>query len=346
MPLVKLIDVAKAAGVSRGTASNVFNNPDLVRPQLREKVEAAARALGYLGPDPKARLLRSGKFNAIGVVSPADWGVADSLANPVYGKFLRGVGEACDAAGANLVIVPDKTRSAGIRTSLVDGFIFGRLEHLDQLRMAKMRRLPMVVVDVDPGPEFSSVRVDARAGGYAAARHLLDLGHRRFAVLSFLRHAGPPRLLPAGQPRPPDAAGMPTDQEKLQGYAEALAEAGLSIDDVPMVQAPPDDPSAAAMLFDAAPEATAILSMSVMQAISVLTEARRRNIKVPAQLSVVGYNDITDAKHCSPPLTTIDGLNVEKGRLAAEIVFAKGSPRREVLSPRLIIRASTAPVSR
>ena len=133
----------------------------------------------------------------------------------------------------------------------------------------------MVVVDVDPGPEFSSVRVDARAGGYAAARHLLDLGHRRFAVLSFLRHAGLPRILPAGRGRPPDAAGMPTDQEKLQGYAEALAEAGLSIDDVPMVQAPPEAPGAAAMLLDVAPEATAILSMSVMQAILLLAEARQ-----------------------------------------------------------------------
>ncbi|MFN0194970.1 MAG: LacI family DNA-binding transcriptional regulator, partial [Aestuariivirga sp.] len=68
--VTRLIDVAKAAGVSRGTASNVFNNPGMVRPQLRERVEAAARALGYLGPDPKAQGLRAGKCNAIGVVPP------------------------------------------------------------------------------------------------------------------------------------------------------------------------------------------------------------------------------------------------------------------------------------
>src|SRR5271166_4056397 len=76
--VARLVDVAKAAGVSRGTASNVFNNPELVRPKLRQRVEAAARELGYLGPDPKGRLLRAGKFNSIGVMPPSDWGVVDS----------------------------------------------------------------------------------------------------------------------------------------------------------------------------------------------------------------------------------------------------------------------------
>ena len=71
-PVIRLVDVAEAAGVSRGTASNVFNNPELVRPKLRQKVQAAVRELGYLGPDPKGRLLRAGKFNAIGVMPPSE----------------------------------------------------------------------------------------------------------------------------------------------------------------------------------------------------------------------------------------------------------------------------------
>ncbi|NJM29940.1 MAG: LacI family transcriptional regulator [Rhizobiales bacterium] len=142
MTVVRLIDVANAAGVSRGTASNVFNAPDLVRPQLRKRVEAAARTLGYFGPDPTARVLRSGKFNAIGVVPPAHLGVAESLTNPVYLQFLRGVGEACDAVGANLVLVSDMVDGAGIKTALVDGFIFGRFEHLEFLNLIKLRRLP------------------------------------------------------------------------------------------------------------------------------------------------------------------------------------------------------------
>ena len=82
---------------------------------LRQKVEAAARNLGYLGPDPKGRLLRAGKFNGIGVMPPSDWGVVDSLRNPVFDLFLLGVGEACDEIGANLVIVPGRTGNNGIK---------------------------------------------------------------------------------------------------------------------------------------------------------------------------------------------------------------------------------------
>ena len=339
----RLVDVAKAAGVSRGTASNVFNNPDSVRPKRRQRVEAAARKLGYLGPDPKGRLLRAGKFNAIGVMPPSDWGVVDSLRNPVFDLFLLGVGEACDEIGANLVIVPGRTGDGGIKTALVDGFIFGRVEHLAQIEPARLRRLPFAVVDFDPGPSISSVRVDTRAGCYEAAKHLIEHGHRRFGIISFLRSSGPARVHPPGQHRGPETAGMPTDQEKFHGYADALSEAGLDINDVPMVQAHPWDRDAARMMLDAAPAATAILSMSAMQGIAVINEARRRELSVPRDLSVVGYNDIPDAERSDPPLTTVDGLGVQKGRAAARIVFEGGPPRHEILQPRLIMRASTGP---
>jgi DNA-binding LacI/PurR family transcriptional regulator len=339
--MARLIDVAKSAGVSRSTASYVFNNPDVVRPKLRQRVEDAARAMGYLGPDPKGRLLRAGKFNAIGVLPPSEWGVADSLRNPVFDLFLRGVAEVCDEIGANLVLLGGKSHNGGIKTALVDGFIFGRGEHLAQIEPARLRRLPFAVVDFDPGPNISSVRVDARAGSYAAAKHLIDQGHRRFGIISFLRTAGAARLHPPDRKRSAEAAGMPTDQEKLQGYADALSEAGIDIEAIPMVQADPWDPAAAGMILDAAPDATAILSMSVMQGIAVLNEARRRGLSVPRDLSVIGYNDIADAARSSPPLTTVDGMGEEKGRAAARIVLEGGPPRHQVLTPQLIIRAST-----
>jgi DNA-binding LacI/PurR family transcriptional regulator len=341
--MARLIDVARAAGVSRSTVSNVFNNPELVRPSVRERVEAAARALEYLGPDPKGRLLRAGKFNAIAVLPPSEWGVADSLRNPVFNLFLLGVGEACDEIGADLVIVPDRPGNPGVKSALVDGFIFGRIEHLREIEPARLRRLPFAVVDFDPGAGIGSVRVDARSGCCAAARHLIELGHRRFGILSFLREKGPARLYPAGAPRPLEAAGIPTDQEKYLGYADALAEAGLAIDQCPMVQADPWDPHAAHTLLDAAPDATAILSMSVMQGLAVVDEARRRGLSVPQDLSVIGYNDIPEAAHSVPQLTTVDGMGRQKGRAAARMVFEGGPPRHEILQPRLILRASTGP---
>jgi len=132
--VVRLIDVAKAAGVSRSTASNVFNSPALVRPKVRQRVESAALALGYQGPDPKGRLLRAGKFNAIGIVPPSHLGVFDSLRNPVFNLFLRGVGEVCDDVGANLVLMSDIGRNTqAVKTALVDGFIFGRIDQLAEV---------------------------------------------------------------------------------------------------------------------------------------------------------------------------------------------------------------------
>lgn len=341
--LSRLIDVARAAGVSRSTASNVFNNPEMVRPSLRQRVEEAARALDYLGPDPKGRLLRAGKFNAIAVLPPSEWGVADSLRNPVFELFLRGVSEACDEVGANLVIVPDRQDRGGIRTALADGFIFNRIEHLNQVEPARLRGLPYAVVDFDPGPQISAVRVDARAGCYAATRYLIERGHRTFAILSFLRKSGPARRFSPGEARGPDAAGSPTDQEKFMGYAAAMAEAGIDINACAMVQADPWDPTAAGLLLDAAPHATAILSMSVMQGMAILDEAQRRGLNVPGDLSVIGYNDIPEAANSRVPLTTVDAMGREKGLAAARIVFAGGPPRHELLSPALIIRASAGP---
>jgi len=344
--LPTLDDVGKAAGVSRGTVSNVFNHPDLVRPDVRARVEAAARRLGYDGPDPRGRALRDGKVNAVGIVPPGNWGVVDAMRNPVFREFMLGVAEVCDAAGASLVITQDKGGNGGVRTALVDGFIFGRIEHLAEVEPARLRRLPFAVIDIDAGAEMNSVRVDARAGSLAAARHLIGLGHRRFGIVSFLRDFGPPRFHPPGRPRGADAAGMPIDQEKLRGYAEGFAEIGLSIDDVPIVQAHPWESDAAKLMLDVAPDATAILSMSAMQGIAVVQEARRRGRSVPRDLSVVGFNDIPEAAETDPPLTTVDGMGMEKGRIAARMVLEGGPPRNELLPTRLLLRGSTAEAMR
>ncbi len=340
-PNPTLVEVARAAGVSRSTASNVFAHPERVRPEVRERVEAAARGLGYAGPDPRGRMLRLGKVHALGVRTIARFGVADALRNPVHLQFLTGIAEVCEDAGASLVLISDR-RPGEIDTALVDGLILTRYDQLAEFDTPGLRRTPLVVADEDAGPEITSVRVDARAGGYAAARHLIDLGHRRFAILSFLRlPTGPLRYHPPGRPRPPEAAGLPMDQEKLAGYAAALAEAGIDVDAVPMVQAHAAEPAAAAMLLDLAPEATAVLSMSVMQGIAVLAEARRRGRDVPRALSVIGFNDLPAAAEAG--LTTVDGRTVEKGRVAARLVLEAGPPQRVVLPTGLILRGSTGP---
>ncbi len=346
--MARLIDVAQAAGVSRSTVSNVFNAPERVRPAIRARVERAARQLGYGGPDPAARALRAGKMNAIGVVPFGDFGVAMAVGNPLLRMFLQGVAEVCDEIGANLMIVsrlPDR-KSAGTVNALVDGFILARPEDVMEIEAARLRRLPFVVIDFDAGPQVSAVNVDARSGCRAAAEHLIGLGHRRFAILSFLRGEGPPVVHPPAPGRGPAIAGMALDREKLAGYGEALAAAGIALDSVPVVQTLPLDRRAAPMVLDAAPEATAILAMADMQAIAVIEEAGRRGLSVPEDLSVVGFNDIAEARLARPPLTTVDSLADARGRAAARLLFDGGPPRQIAMPAKLIVRASTAPPGR
>jgi DNA-binding LacI/PurR family transcriptional regulator len=338
-----LMDVARAAKVSRSTVSNVFNNPERVRPAVRARVEAAARKLGFAGPDPKGRLLQAGKVNAIGVISVGETGIR-SMFTGYFPRFLAGVADVCDDRGVNLSLVSgvDGDRGRGIRDALVDGFILSEIHEDALVDLLRRRGVPFVMIDVEGEPGIASVRADARSGCRDAARHLTALGHRDFAIMSFRRDLGPAVVHAPRARRPAAVAGMALDREKLAGYAEALAEAGISIARVPIVQATPWDATAAALLLDAAPAATAILSMSDMQAIRIMDEAERRGRRVPADLSVVGYNDIPEAALATPPLTTIDGQGFEKGRTAARLVF-DGGAEHALLPARLVVRASTGP---
>ena len=338
-----LDDVAKKAGVSRGTVSNVFNRPDAVRTALRERVEEAARLLGYGGPDPKGRLLKEGKFNAIGFMPPGAYAIADVVRSPYGRELLLGAAQACDAAGATLSLVngTDETRTASIREALVDGFILGNVIDIELVASAKRRRLPFVILESDAGPEINSIRIDGRSGAIAAARHLLDLGHRRFAILSIRRAAGAPIVHMPGESGRDLMTGFALDHERLAGFRDALAEAGLSIDDMPIIETTPGDPDAGAAVFDNCPEATAIMTMSDWQAITVLDEAVRRGIDVPGHVSVLGFDGTAEAARTSPPLTTVAHDIAGKARLAAEMVLANGPPRQVVLPVELLVRAST-----
>ncbi len=339
-----LADVGKAAGVSRGTVSNVFNRPELVRPELRQRVEAAARALGFGGPDPKGRLLRDGKFNAIGFMPPGAYAIAEVMRSPYGRELVLGVSLACDEAGTTLSLVngTDNTRFASIREALVDGFILGHSGDIGLITSAQRRRLPFVILESDAGPDINSIKIDGRRGAVAAVRHLTGLGHRHFAILSIRRTPGPPIVHMPGQAKRPLLAGFSLDDERLDGFKQGLAEANLSIDDVPIIETTPGDPSAGAIVFDNVPEATAILTMSDWQAITILDEAVCRGIEVPGHVSVIGFDGTAESARTTPPLTTVAQDVIGKGRLAARMVLDNQPPRQLVLPVELVVRASTA----
>jgi DNA-binding LacI/PurR family transcriptional regulator len=346
--MTTLDDVAKAAGVSRGTVSNVFNKPDRVRPELRDHVFAVALRLGFGGPDPKGRLLRDGKFNAIGFIPPGNYAIEDMIRSPYGRELVLGAARACDAAGATLSLVngTDERRAASIRDALVDGFILGHSADVALIRSARNRQLPFVILESDHGPDVSSIRIDARAGAMTAIGHLASLGHRRFGILSVRRTPGPPLIHRSAVPTRAGLGDFPLDSERLQGFADALAEAGLSLDDMPIVETVPGDPKAGAAIFDNFPETTAIVTMSDWQAITVLDEATRRGIDVPGRVSVIGFDGTVESARTSPPLTTIAHDIAGKAQLAAEMIFAGGLPRQVVMPVELKIRASTAPPRR
>jgi DNA-binding LacI/PurR family transcriptional regulator len=351
---VRLEDVANAAGVSLGTASNVFARPERVRPALRERVRAAAKALGYIGPDPKARLLMAGKANAIGLLTHDPLTLWTETEAPR--DFTAGVAEACDEKGAALLLISATNEEAAIKAmqaALVDGLIL----HIPNYMLkglpavAKARGLPMVTVETETALDVNRINADSRGGAAEGARHLLRLGHRRFFIQSHdTPHFGkPPSSVSYRGPHSPERRGWALHYDDASkrwlGFADAFREVGISIEDVPTVEAiwPPADLEVARLVLDKLDGATAVLAMADRLALAILAEAKQRGIRVPQDLSVVGFDNIAEAARGDPPLTTISQSLREQGRAAARLIFdPPDTPQHVIIPTRLIVRNSTA----
>lgn len=333
--------------MSQGTASNVFNKPDLVRPEVRERVFAAARTLGYRGPDPRGRLLRAGKANAIGVVVSEE--LAYFFADPYARRFMAGIAEVCDQEGSGLVLISAGRTKGGaesVRMALVDGFIVYSLEdgaHL--LEPVRARAMPYVSVDFDGGG--ASVRIDDRLAATLLARHLLELGHRRFGILGFAAPDAPRSEagITASAVEAALQARFSVKRDRLAGFMDALGEAGIAPEDVTLIDAPNVQGvarEASARLLRAAPETTAILAMSDVLALGAVEHARHAGLAVPDDLSVTGFDGLPFSQRALPRLTTIAQPVAEKGRRAARMLFAAANETVR-LDVELTIGLSTAP---
>jgi DNA-binding LacI/PurR family transcriptional regulator len=354
-----VVAVARAAGVSASTVSNAFNRPERLSPDLRERVLRAAAELGYGGPDPVARSLRSGRAGAIGVVFRKP--LAEAFDDPATARLLRGVSDATDPQQLAVVLVPglpDEAPSVApaVRNAAVDGLIVYSMPGDDPLVAATLhRRVPTVIVDSParddvrdpPASTLDFVRIDDRAAAEAAMRHLLDLGHRRVAILSLglsaYAHPGPAGVDVQAQA----TASVP--KARLAGCAAAIAAAGLEWSGVPVQQSPINGIEAgragAHALLDRAPGVTAVFAFSDPLALGVLLAARDRGLSVPDELSVVGFDDTAPP---SEQLTSVHQPLRDKGRIAAERllhVLAGDAPLGGIapLPTRLVVRGSTAP---
>lgn len=342
----RLADVAKAAGVSQGTVSNVFSRPELVRQEVREHVKAIAASIGYRGPDPRGRMLRAGKVNAIGVATSEP--LSSFFDDPFAREMMRGISEACDAEGSGLALVSAQNGERlawNIESALVDGFLLICIEGGERLvELTRQRQLPFVALALGrPAPDVSAVGVDDFAGAQQAARHLCDLGHRRFAVLGLEfddTHVG---LVDAAQIA---NAQYQTSRLRAEGYLSVLAEYGVDPSAVPIWETQPADAGVIEGLeamFGGADRPTALLSMSDRMAILAMGWFKRRGLRVPEDVSVIGFDGVPDGERSTPPLTTIAQPILEMGRWAVQaILHPAGGVQRKVMDTELVVRGSTA----
>ena len=343
----RLADVAKAAGVSQGTVSNVFNRPNLVREEVREHVRAVAQKLGYRGPDPRGRMLRAGKVNAIGVTTTEP--LSYFFTDPYVRVLMTGITEVSDKSGVGISLVSAASEEDlvwNVRNALVDGLILFCLDDAQRLvALARERQLPFVALSLGMfDSAVSAVGIDNVAGARTAAQHLIGLGHRRFAILSL-------NLIAAGEgPVNFDAATgsiSSTPRDRILGYAQALEAAGIDRAGVPIYEAQHGEPAIAAALeaLFASPEPpTAILAQADKIALAAMTWLQARGYDVPGDVSVIGFDGVPESAASVPPLTTIQQPIAEIGRAAAKIVLEHdGNVRHEILDTTLVVRASTAP---
>jgi LacI family transcriptional regulator len=329
---VTLAAIAAAAGVSVPTVSKVVNGRADVAAATRSRVESLLTEYDYVVPRRGAD--RAGLIDLV-----------FTELSPRALEILRGAEEVTLTAGSRLAVsVLDGTGHAdawlgtlaGTRT---DGVILVLTELTagQRVRLAGLRT-PVVIVDPvgRPDPRIPSIGAANLAGGLAATRHLIELGHRRIGTIT-------------GRPE------LPCSQARLDGYRAALERAGRPIDPDLIVAGDFHVESAleqASKMLTLPDPPTAVFAGSDMQAMGVYEAARLHHLRVPDDLSVVGFDDLPMSAWVSPPLTTVMQPLAEMARLAARVVLGLlgGGPgsfnNRLELSTSLVVRSSTAPPRR
>ena len=328
----KLEDVARLAKVSLATASRALNQPSIVRPVVRERVRKAAEKLSY-APDRMAKALSSGKSHTIGAVVP-------TLGNAIFADGVEALQERLGERGYILLLSNsqyDKEKELRqVRALLehgVDGLVLvGDNFAPEVIPLIQQHRIPFVTTYVCTSKNgVPAIGIDNFQATYKMTRYLMELGHREFAIVA--------------------NTALPNDrsQARLEGMLAALAEGGVHLMRNSIVET--DQPSivngrrAFASLLAVNPRLSAILCTTDALAVGVLAEAHRSGIRVPQDMSIVGFDNVEMAAEVDPPLTTINVPAAEISRLAADYLISaiegNAIPMTTKLAATLIIRDST-----
>ncbi|WP_462398911.1 LacI family DNA-binding transcriptional regulator [Corynebacterium falsenii] len=352
-----LASIAAELGVSRTTVSNAYNRPDQLSPKLREKILQTANRLGYPGPDPTARSLRTRHAGAIGVLLTEDMTYA--FEDQASLEFVSGISVACSTMDASMLLIPagvesnDKPEPADtaaraaqlIGQAAVDGFIVYSVAADDPfLDAVQHRGLPTVICDQPaevPGGNF--VGIDDRHAIQPAVRALVDAGHRNIGILC-IRLDRHPNNGPVTAERLANAQ-MHVQRSRVQGVLDVLSTIDptgepASADTVPIVERHINNEataySAAEELLTAHPELTAVVCTTDSQALGVLAYAEDAGLTIPGNLSVTGFDGIPQA--VDQGVTTVSQPSRAKGLEAGEMLaqLIKGQDAKKPQAPQRV----------
>jgi LacI family transcriptional regulator len=328
-------DVAKQAGVGLGTVSRVLNNSSLVSEATRQRVQEVIKHLDYV-PSPAARRLSLGKTLTITVVTP--W-----FTRPAEVERLRGIEHTLSESEYDLILYNVETprqRDAAfgnlLRRERTDGAVIIALSPRDDdINRLAHSSVPVVLIDAnhDSLTALNRVIVDDVAGGWMATQHLIDLGHRRIGYISDPLET---------------VMNFTSSRHRYQGYRQALAAAGIPYRPDYHGQGEHGRYEARhlAGLMLALPERpTAIFAASDTQALGVIEAAQDKSLRVPEDLSVIGYDDIEVAEYAG--LTTVRQMLYESGKRGIELLLDRladpaTEPVCEVMPTQLIVRKTTS----
>jgi DNA-binding LacI/PurR family transcriptional regulator len=328
---ISIKDIARMAGVSHSTVSRALRDSPLVNPKTTEEIRKIARELGYQ-PSAVARGLVTRRTYTIGVV-------VTTIADPFVSEVVIGIELAANDYGYSVILADsnaDPVREQSVVHSFaerrVDGIVVtsSRVGALYTGVLAQMNAPIVLINNQHPGQFVHSVMIDNVQGSREATAHLIGLGHRRIAYIG-------------------DRYGHQSDTERLTGYQEALAQAGVPLR-AELVVNGDSKPEAAILAMEALlalPDPpTAVFCYNDMTALGVLRAAHVQGVKVPEDLSIVGFDDLFLATYTQPQLTTVRQPMQRMGRMAMEsllrLMSGEASGEAVKVPAELIVRESTA----
>ncbi len=333
--MIRLKDIARHAGVSVMTVSKALRNQRDVSAVTKLRIKSLAQQMGYV-PDSSAQGLRTRTTKLFGLVIP-------SSTNPIFTRVVYAIEERAHELGYGILLahthnMPEREEVCLRRllSRRVDGLFISPVYRFEaEARVYQevlARQIPTVLIG-PPAPfckSFPSVEIDEPLASCAATQHLLKLGHKRIAYLT-----GPPTALWA--------------HERFEGYRRALREAGLDADDKLVFQAGntiADGTKATLQMLNESCGATAVQAVNDLVAIGCAEALFAKGLRIPEDISLVGFGNITMAKYVRVPLTTIRQPKFRLGMAAVDVMvnLLRGQPvEAKRLSAELVKRKSTAP---